>query len=282
MPELPEVERVRRTLQTKVVGKKVSSLHVRRRDVVHGSSKPKSLLVGKRIECIDRHGKQLCLVAGGDQSCVCVHLGMTGSLRYLRQPQNGPALDNHCHVIWRFERGGQLVFRDPRRFGGLWTFAQRQDLWQRRWKTLGPDAMTITANQLYEKLMRTDRAMKSALLDQHVLAGLGNIYVDELLFSCRLHPHTPASVLTKAKTRQMVRHMRRLLERVVAAGGSTLRDYVDVNGHQGGFQLLHRVYGRGGKPCKTCRRQLSTCKIAGRTTVFCSHCQRVNQLRIKN
>ena len=273
MPELPEVERVRRTLQATVVGRTVASLRVRRRDVVHGSAGPKSLLAGRRIQRIYRHGKQLCLVGDDDQHCVCIHLGMSGSLRYLNGAANGQVLDNHCHVTWRFAHGGQLVFRDPRRFGGLWTFDQPQDLWQQRWKTLGPDAMTITASQLYDKLVRTDRALKAALLDQHVVAGLGNIYVDELLFGCRLRPLKPASKLTKPQTRQMVRHMRRMLEKAVVAGGSTLRDYVDANGRQGGYQSLHRVYGRGGKSCKKCRRKLATCKLAGRTTVFCLRCQ---------
>ena len=282
MPELPEVERVRRTLIATVVGKTVSSLHIRRRDVVHGSAKPKALLAGKRIERIDRHGKQLCLISAGDQACVCVHLGMTGSLRFFRQRKKRIVSDNHCHVTWRFECGGQLVFRDPRRFGGLWTFTRQEDLWLQRWNTLGPDATTITTKELYEKLTRTNRAIKSALLDQHVVAGLGNIYVDELLFACRVCPLEPAAALTKACAQRMVRGMRRILERAVTAGGSTLRDYVDGNGRQGSFQSLHQVYGRGGKPCKKCRRLLSICRIAGRTTVFCLYCQGTNVLTIKS
>lgn len=273
MPELPEVERVRRTLMATVVGKTVSLLRVRRRDVVHGSARPEALLASKRIERIDRHGKQLCLIAAGDETCVCVHLGMTGSLRFFRQGKKRIILDNHCHVTWHFECGGQLVFRDPRRFGGLWTFTCQEDLWLQRWKTLGPDATTITTKELYEKLIYTNRVIKSALLDQQVVAGLGNIYVDELLFACQVCPLEPAANLTRACAQRIVRSMRRILKRAVAAGGSTLRDYVDGNGRQGSFQSLHQVYGRGGKPCKKCRRLLSTCHIAGRTTVFCSHCQ---------
>jgi formamidopyrimidine-DNA glycosylase len=169
--------------------------------------------------------------------------------------------------------GGRIEFRDPRRFGGVWTFASFPELVERRWKSLGPDALTATAGAVFDRLQRTRRPIKAALLDQNLLAGLGNIYVDELLFRCGVHPLTPCDRLDRPRVRTMVSHMRRLLGSAVEAGGSTLRDYVDAEGRAGGFQNLHRVYGRAGLFCKRCGKSLKDLRVAGRMTVYCPGCQ---------
>ena len=280
MPELPEVENVRRGLVATVLGRCVIRVTVRRLDVVHGPSGPANLLRGRTITRIDRLGKQLALVAASHRGpddgrtgpCICIHLGMTGSLRYYAPGVPAPR-DIHSHVCWRLDNGGKLIFRDPRRFGGLWTHPSVEALESERWSRLGQDALRITPKRLYAGLQRTRRPLKAALLDQAVVAGLGNIYVDELLFACRLSPVSPANTCKIEQTRQLVRHMRGLLNRAVRSGGSTLRDYVGADGQAGGFQLRHKVYGRTGENCVMCKDPLTCSQVAGRTTVYCTTCQ---------
>lgn len=271
MPELPEVERVRRTLEPHLLHQTILEAVVFRKDVVRGGRTPTDLLAGRRIVRLDRLGKQLALV-GDDGGCICIHLGMSGSLRFSTQPQTP---DRHVHVRWTLPGGAALVFRDPRRFGGVWTFPSEAALRDQRWRNLGPDALRVTPGELHALLSRKRLALKAALLDQGVVAGLGNIYVDELLHVCRLSPLRPACGVDAAHTRCLVRRMRTLLASAIRAGGSTLRDYADANGTAGGFQTRHRVYGRGGQPCLTCRAALSTATVAGRSTVYCDYCQRL-------
>ncbi len=268
MPELPEVEQVRRTLRSAVVGRRVVRASVRRADVVHGAG-PGDLLDGRTVADVQRRGKQLALV-GDDGRCVCIHLGMSGQLRHVT---NGAAEPRHTHVIWTLGGGGRVWFTDPRRFGGVWAFEHTNALHRERWDVLGPDAMRITPAVLWRSLQRTRRALKAALLDQGVVAGLGNIYVDELLFRARLHPLTAACAVERDAVGRLVPMMRRLLARAIAAGGSTLRDYVDATGEAGGFQRQHRVYGRSGQPCRRCGEPLESHVAAGRTTVCCPACQ---------
>lgn len=281
MPELPEVETVRRTLATALIGRPMTRMHIRRRDVVRDPHRVARGLDGQRVTDVLRHGKQLaiCFDRG---AVVCVHLGMSGQLRVgheaFPQPGVGGRLESlkamsHVHVVWSLSDGPSLCFRDPRRFGGVWVFRNERALREARWDRLGPDGLLITPGQLHAGLSRTRRALKAALLDQHLVAGLGNIYVDELLYAVKLHPRKLACEISKADNARLVRAMRRLLGRAIDAGGSTLRDYVDASGNAGGFQMAHRVYGRGGEPCRRCRAVLETMIIAGRTTTACGRCQ---------
>lgn len=279
VPELPEVENVCRGLTERLVGQTVARVMVRRPDVITGPGRPSDLLRGCKITAVERLGKQLALVGqttarqtNARERCVCVHLGMSGSLRIYR-PNERLKQDTHTHVIWYLTGGGRLTFRDPRRFGGLWTFCSVEALWTHRWFRLGEDALRITPRGLHKKLARTGRAIKAVLLDQAVLAGLGNIYVDEILFACGIHPLAPGRSVTMKDTARLVRQMRSILRRAVRAGGSTLRDYTGATGQPGGFQLEHKVYGRAGALCVRCRTRLSSMRIAGRTSVFCPKCQ---------
>ncbi len=273
VPELPEVQTVRRSIAPVLVGQTIRRVHLYRAEVVTGSRRPQDLLLNRTVTAIDRHGKQLLIRTDTADDpaapCVCIHLGMTGSVCHR------PALvkEKHTHVAWELDTGAIIAFRDPRRFGGIWTFASPADLHAQRWSQLGPDALVITPAALHAALQRTRRNLKAALLDQTLVAGLGNIYVDELLFACRLHPQTPAHRLKLDHARQLVRKMRPLLHRAIKAGGSTVRDYVNGRGEDGWFQLNHQVYGRTGQPCSACQTPLATKVIAGRTTVFCKRCQ---------
>ncbi len=264
---------------------------MRRKDVVHGKPSLTALLQGATVTAVTRHGKQLAIVGridhndGGTSltSCVCVHLGMSGSLVYRGCGSSGGEAshtasgneddDPHAHVRWVFARGDRLVFRDPRRFGGLWLYPSLERLRTQRWRRLGPDALTVTANQLHRRLAGTSRCLKAALLDQTVIAGLGNIYVDELLHRCQLHPLVSSDRIELPAVKQLVDQSRRLLRLAIRAGGSTFRDYKNAHGKPGRFQHQHLVYGRSAQPCYACSRPLASLRVCGRTTVYCKKCQ---------
>lgn len=279
MPELPEVEQVRRSLQPSLLGQRIGAVTIHRASVVRhvpaGTRLSECLLEGGRIRQVLRRGKQLALIAE-DGRCLHVHLGMTGSLRFNASQIQAPPPDVHTHVVWPLPHG-ELRFRDPRRFGGLWPGRLLPDDppagLSPDWGNLGEDALSIQPATLHRQLQTTRRPLKTALLDQKRLAGLGNIYVDELLFVCRLAPQMPASALERSDCQRMVQAMRRLLERALAAGGSTLRDYVDGDGKSGGFQHQHQVYGRAGLPCRHCGQTLIRSVLDGRGTVTCATCQ---------
>ena len=266
MPELPEVETVRRGVDTAACGLRIERVRVLRRDVVRGDLRP---MAGQTLCAARRHGKQLALVTDTGP-LACVHLGMSGSLRVA--PARTPRA-NHVHTVWVLDGGLELRFRDPRRFGGVFAFTDLQQLHTARWNALGPDATLIQPAALHRRLASTTRALKVALLDQNLVAGLGNIYVDELLYAARLNPLRPAHLLDRTEAKRLVARMRPLLQTAIDAGGSSLRDYVGADGAAGAFQDRHRVYGRGGQPCRRCRETLSVTLVAQRTTVWCGGCQ---------
>ena len=314
MPELPEVERVRRSLESRIVGCTVDRVRILRRDVIatprdpaggfarnrsaraaERDTKPTRLtsaamLAGATIDRLDRRGKRLAIIAT-DGRALDVHLGMTGAVMMVGADD---ALPNHTHILWtmgttgrhratgirhqteksRSEDGLRLVFRDPRRFGGVWTCASVEDLVSRRWSGLGPDALTITASELGEGLAGSRRAIKAALLDQAVLAGVGNIYADEALFLARIHPEAISSELSDPAIEALAAAIREILVAAVAAGGSTIRDFAMPDGSAGSYQSRHAVYGRAGQPCPRCRREMLVgLTVAQRSTTICPRCQ---------
>lgn len=295
MPELPEVESLRLHLRPHVVGRTVTAVHLGREDVVttHDDQRPtpERLLLHRRIKSLHRHGKNLFVNAcedipknnpsgaSGGGRALRIHLGMTGNL--LLNNTTKP----HSHITWTFDDHTTLTFRDPRRFGGVWTLASEVEFLKTQvlpqtaammipgLPGAGVDALTITPGQLHAKLARTTRPLKTALLDQRVLAGLGNIYVDELLFAIRRHPLMPANALTLTQTQTLVRHMRRILRQAITAGGSTLRDHRSPTGGPGTFQSRHQVYGKFGHKCPNCPAILVRLTLAERTTTACPQCQ---------
>ncbi len=292
MPELPEVETVRRTLEPRLLGRAVVTTRLHRRDMLvvpgdppggfsraraNNGRRPRrvrsaDLLGGGTIAELVRHGKQLALV-GSSGRVVCVHLGMSGWLVWRAR---GVRLDqaDHVHAAWRLDDGSRLVFRDPRRFGGIWAMQSMDDLRRERWDALGPDALGVRAEQLRRGLGDSHRAIKAALLDQGVVAGVGNIYADEALFESRIDPRRPAGSLSADEAAALARAIRRVLARAVKARGSTLRDYRDGDGAPGAFQRAHSVYGRAGEPCRSCGAPLASGLLGQRTSVWCPACQR--------
>jgi formamidopyrimidine-DNA glycosylase len=273
VPELPEVETVRLTLRP-LIGRRIASARLARQDICQTSTgkraRPADLLAGRSIVELRRRGKQLALIADNG-SILLIHLGMTGQLRLSNR--NEPfAATNHIHASWTIDDGSRLTFRDPRRFGGLWTLPSPEAL-EDRWTALGPDALTITPTTLAAAAAGSRRHIKAMLLDQTILAGVGNIYADEALFLARIRPSRRAHKLKTGDCDRLASTIRTVLAAAIDHGGSTLRDYMNANGQPGSAQLRHLVYGRAGQPCTTCGRTLRSTLIAQRTTVHCPNCQ---------
>jgi formamidopyrimidine-DNA glycosylase len=265
MPELPEVQTVVTTLKPRVVGKTIARVVSLRADIVTPSDVVlPELLHGRRIVSVERRGKRI-VFALDDGNRFYVHLGMTGQLTVTSADAH---LLPHTHL--ELDLGGtRLRFRDPRRFGGVW--------WLGRESTgdagMGPEPLKLRPAQLFRRLHKTTRAVKNALMDQTVVAGLGNIYVDESLFAAGIHPLTPGNELTVEQVGRLNRAIKATLRRAIRHRGSTLRDYVDAEGESGAFQKLHRVYDRAGKPCRRCRTPIERIVLGGRSTHFCPKCQ---------
>jgi formamidopyrimidine-DNA glycosylase len=204
---------------------------------------------------------------------------MSGQLLYI--PHGGRmAQRDHVHCTWRLRQGrqsGRMSFRDPRRFGGVWLYKSMDSLIDHRWAGLGPDAIDIGSSTLRHALGSSRRSIKAALLDQSLVAGVGNIYADEALHRAGIHPLCQASRLVEPQWRALAGALRRILRAAVTCGGSTFRDYRDGRGDRGRFAARHQVYGRGGQPCRRCRTLLQQLIVGQRTTVFCPCCQQRRQ-----
>jgi formamidopyrimidine-DNA glycosylase len=275
MPELPEVEAVRRGLFP-VVGRAIVRVEVLRRDVIEGTPTTNSpidpawLLAGSAVERLERRGKQLAVI-GTSGRVVVIQLGMSGQVRTLAVRPS--TLPTHTHVVWTYAEGSVTLFRDPRRFGGLTLAASEDTLRAEHWADLGPDALGIEARHFAHAAGRSARALKAILLDQHVLAGVGNIYADEALFRARLAPRRLGKGMRTQEWDRLALAVREVLRAAVNAGGSTLRDYVRPDGTPGNAVHDHAVYGRGGLPCLNCGTRLRKATVAQRTTVWCPWCQ---------
>jgi formamidopyrimidine-DNA glycosylase len=266
MPELPEVQTVVNSLAPRIVGATIRAVDLRRRDIVTPEGIDlRGKLIGRRIDRIDRRGKRI-VFSLDDGNRFYIHLGMSGRLM-LESPD--AEILKHTHLLIDFQSlDVQMRFRDPRRFGGVWWLgSETAD------EAMGTEPLDVTAEQLAAKLKRTSRAIKSALLDQKLLAGLGNIYVDEALHAAGIRPTRHADRLNRDEVRRLTTAIKTVLRRALRHRGSTLRDYVDADGTEGNFQKLHRVYDRTGKPCLTCGTPIKRIVLGGRSTHFCPKCQ---------
>ncbi len=267
MPELPEVQTVVESITPGLLGRKIRHIHHLRADIVRpaGFDLPGALL-GQRIGGLFRRGKRIIFALASGQRFY-IHLGMTGQLTI--EGSDAP-LKPHTHLIAEIDPGQQLRFRDPRRFGGIFWLGAEQES-----DTMGPEPLTITPRQLAQRLARARRPIKNALMDQRLIAGLGNIYVDESLFAAGIHPLTLADSLTPERVGRLCRAIKTTLRTALRHRGSSVRDYVDGAGAAGGFQRLHKVYGRADAPCRACRTPIQRIVLGGRSTHFCPKCQRI-------
>ena len=275
MPELPEVETTRRGIAPYVTGRRLCGAAVREprlRWPVPAALGRK--LAGHTVREVRRRGKYLLfdVERGRRRSCLLLHLGMSGSLRIL--PADTPP-GRHDHVDLLFAGGGALRLRDPRRFGSIhWT----RDLPHRHFLLagLGPEPLggDLTGDYLYERLDGRSAPVKSMLLDGRVLAGLGNIYANEALFEAGIHPGRPAGRISRTRYRRLAEEIQRVLQRALAHGGTTLRDFHDDRGRPGYFRIELRAYGREGEPCPRCGAAFRCARIGQRSSFYCPRCQR--------
>ena len=227
-------------------------------------------LVGERVTDVGRRGKYL-IVRFESGRALLIHLRMTGSLRHARR--GALADDPHTRAVLRLDNGSDVAYRDVRRFG-TWELLEQGELSPFLNARVGPEPLgSLTAARLGLRLDGRRAPLKSALLDQRTVAGLGNIYVDEALWWCRLHPLRSAGSLDDVELVRLHRAIRRVLRRGIERQGSTLRDYALPDGGSGTMQDEFHAYGRGGEPCDRCGTPLQRIVVGGRTTTFCPHCQ---------
>jgi formamidopyrimidine-DNA glycosylase len=275
MPELPEVETVRRGLAQCMTGRRIVRAELRRPDLRRPFPPDLALrLDGARVGALTRRGKYI-LVELDDSGLLLLHLGMSG--RITAGAADTPP-QPHDHVVLTLDDGTVVRFNDPRRFGLLDYIARGQEGAHKLLAGLGPEPLEpgFDAGYLNRALAGKATPIKSALLDQRVVAGLGNIYVCEALYRAGISPRRAAASVVGARAERLVAAIRAVLSEAIAAGGSSLRDYVQANGELGYFQHRWAVYGREGQPCPDCDCAEGVCRItqAGRSTFFCRKRQR--------
>jgi formamidopyrimidine-DNA glycosylase len=282
MPELPEVETIARGLDKRATGDRIESVWL--------GSKPEPLkspaaeivntLEGKRIASVRRVGKHLVFDLDGESASArgksrskvpnsppkaqwIVHLGMTGRV-ILSEP--GEEVSKHTHAILQLESGKELRFVDPRRFGRLSV--------AKRFEAPGTEPLQVELERFVQLFKGRKTPIKSALLNQKLLSGVGNIYADESLFRAGIRPRRRAASLTHEELRRLYLSLQEVLKEAIALGGSSISDYVDADGEEGFFQLQHRVYGREREPCLVCKTPVKRVVLAGRSSHYCPKCQK--------
>ncbi len=271
MPELPEVETVVRELRPGLLGRRVRAVRVGRLSLRKPWHKSwAKVLTGRLLLSVQRRGKWIVIeVEGG--SFLVVHLGMTG--QFTVAPATATRA-NHTHLVFVLDNAAELRFRDVRRFGSATLFPGRSELDASFSAAgLGPEPFDLDRRYWRERLAATARSLKAVLLDQRVIAGVGNIYADESLFRARLHPGQLARELDAAAADRLRRSVAEVLTRAIQRRGSSIRDYVGASGERGEYQNEFLVYGRTGKPCPRCKQPIVRVRLAGRSTHFCPRCQ---------
>jgi len=274
MPELPEVENaVQSLVRLKVCGQKLAGVELRREnlrtplDPTIGGQ-----LRGQMISSVHRRGKFILFHL--EKHVLLNHLGMSGAWRGL---QDDEEIGLHDHVILRFENGFSLVYRDPRRFGLLELYKETE-VTQSRWlKGLGIEPLDVkafTGEYLYAISRGQNRPVKSFLMDQACVVGVGNIYASEVLFGVGIRPTRPTRLLTRGQCENLVDCIRKVLKRAIRAGGSTIRDYQNSERRKGSFQNQLQVYGRAEQGCRKCQTPIRSAVVGGRSTFWCSTCQK--------
>ena len=291
MPELPEVEVTRRAIEPLLVGRTLARVKTTRPSYFFLTSplRLRKSLPGRRFVALERHGKYL-IAALDDGSRLLLHLGMTGqlfgagarSIRLLKKtarsalsPERQPAFrpDRHTHLRLHFLDGGpDVLFRDVRKFGKVEHIAAGAS--SPRLEKLGIDALAVTGKLLHEATRRRSIPIKTLLLDQSVIAGVGNIYADEACFLAGIRPTRAARRLSRQECDRLARTVRRVLTRSITTGGSSISDFMHPDGSDGGYQDERHVYARGGEPCHVCGTPIRRTVLAARGTHYCPHCQR--------
>ncbi len=277
MPELPEVETISRGLHTRVSGDGIESIWLGRKPepLKSPAHEIASTLEHSRILAVRRVGKHIVFdlapnnvlsrKAQPAQAQWIVHLGMTGRLQVC-DPQS--EVLKHTHAILKLKSGRELRFVDPRRFGRL-SVARTGGF-----DAGGIEPLEVDLDRFIDLFRGRETPIKSALLNQKLLRGVGNIYADESLFRAGIRPRRRTSTITRDQLAKLMTAVKEVLKEAIALGGSSISDYVDADGEEGFFQLQHRVYGREGEPCLVCKTPIKRIVIAGRSSHYCPKCQK--------
>ena len=258
MPELPEVETVLRSIRSRLFDRTIVAARFHApRAALYQADRFAARLTGRRIQDVQRQGKHILFRL--DQGWLDIHLRMTGKLLW------GTARPKYLRATLELDNGDTLQFEDVRQFGYL--------RWSENLPQLGPDALGLKLDEFAALLRGRRGRIKPLLLNQARLAGLGNIYVDEALFRSRIHPLAQTFRLSRARLARLHAAVQAVLEEAIAAGGSSISDYVDAAGTRGSFQNRHKVYGREGQPCMECGTPIRRIVVGQRGTNYCPRCQ---------
>jgi formamidopyrimidine-DNA glycosylase len=281
MPELPEVETVARGLNARVAGDTITSVWLgeKPQPLKSPATEIASVLQGARIAKVRRVGKHIVFdlehagrngkKAAAPHGQWIVHLGMTGRMQVCSPKDE---LLKHTHAVLSLKSGKEVRFVDPRRFGRL--AVARFGPGTTGFAAPGDEPLEARLDRFIELFRKRDTPIKSALLNQKLLSGVGNIYADESLFRAGIRPRRRAGSLTREQLSKLHAAVQEVLKEAIALGGSSVSDYVDAEGKAGFFQLQHRVYGREGEACLVCQTPIKRVIIAGRSSHYCPHCQR--------
>lgn len=265
MPELPEVETIKRDLEKAILNKKIIEVRVHNSRVIREPSveKFKQGLLGSTIKHVLRKAKLLILELSSGKS-LAIHLKMTGQLVY-------PGNAKTSRVSFRFSDGKMLDFNDQRLFGELRLIDDWQEL--KFIKGLGPEPFQITEQRFKAMLDKKKAKIKPLLMDQAFISGIGNLYAAESLFRAHIGPERQANRLSEKEKGLLFKEIKECLSEAISCGGSSVDDYVRVSGKPGGYAAHHKVYGREGKPCLVCKTTIKRIALGGRGTYFCPKCQ---------
>lgn len=274
MPELPEVETVRLSLEKQIMGETIGEVRLNRADLrVPFPPRFATRLKGRTVEGIRRRAKYLLMDISGGGVWIA-HLGMTGCFHVIPKGGRRPH-GAHDHMELTFKSGKRLIFSDPRRFG-LMALCPREELAAHPlFSHLGPEPLDPSFNAVYlaAQLKRRKTPIKVALMDQELVVGVGNIYASEVLFEASVPPQTPAHQAT-AHAKEIVQAIRKVLRAALRLGGSSLRDFYDAEGQSGYFQHEFKVYGRENQPCRRCKGRIARLVQGGRSSFYCPSCQK--------
>ena len=272
MPELPEVETVVRDLRPLLAGRRFTAVrtsqkHLRKKWVKSWEQR----LIGSQVTAVRRRGKWI-LIDLEPIALLVMHLGMTGQLTVATDDS---PVGNHTHLVFSLDDGGrEFRFRDIRRFGSAQLFADEMKWESSLDNQLGPEPFDLKPLDWRASLKNTDRNLKAVLLDQRMVAGVGNIYADESLFRAKIHPRQRGRETSPAQAERLRKAIVDILTKAIDGRGSTIRDYVGGSGLMGEYQDILAVYGRTGEPCLKCHTPIERIRLAGRSTHYCPKCQK--------
>jgi formamidopyrimidine-DNA glycosylase len=274
MPELPEVETVTNQIRPNLIGRKFLSVKFSDKNLRYNTPKSRfDLVLNSKIEKVIRRAKYIQIFLANSNVLV-LHLGMSGRIKF---HQDNQETEKHDHIIARLDSNQDFVFNDPRRFGMFDVTNQNELLQSKYFKDLGPEALAddFNKNYLYEICQKSKTNIKTVIMNQNIVVGVGNIYALESLFKTRIHPQTNASKLTLVQCRNLVENIKVTLLIAIEKGGSSIRDYKQVDGSSAYFQHEFLVYGKEGESCKVCGTEIDRIVQNNRSSFFCPNCQKL-------